>query len=117
MAISERYRHRIFIDSRVETRGEFGEVAIAWEDAFPSATAAGGIPAEVLTGPGRELRAAGAFEAEQSARINFRHLPGVDQTMRVRWGSMVYDIQSVEYDATARIETRLICKAGLSSGT
>jgi hypothetical protein len=37
-------------------------VLVAWADAFPAATALGGIPAEVLTGPGRELRAAGAPE-------------------------------------------------------
>lgn len=111
-----RYRHRITIQSRVETRSPAGAVLVAWADAFPAATALGGIPAEVLTGPGRELRAAGAPEGETAARINFRRLPGVDETMRVLWDGFVFNIRSVEFDATARRETRLICTAGVNDG-
>lgn len=113
---SGRYRHRITIQSRVEARTAAGGVAVSWTDAFPAATALGGIPAEVLTGPGRELRAAGAPEGETVARINFRRLPGVDETMRVLWDGFVFNIRSVETDATARRETRLICAAGVNDG-
>ena len=116
MRQSGRYRQRIVIKDRVETRGSAGEVIVTWVDAFPAATALGGIPAEVLTGQGRELRAAGAPEAETAARINFRHLPGVKQTQRVEWDGFVFNIRSIEFDATARSEIRLMCTAGVNDG-
>jgi SPP1 family predicted phage head-tail adaptor len=116
MRQSGRYRHRITIQSRTETRGSAGEVVVAWVDAFPAATALGGIPAEVLTGQGRELRAAGAPEAETAARINFRHIPGVDQTQRILWNGFVFNIRAIEFDATAAREIRLMCTAGVSDG-
>lgn len=111
-----RYRHRITIQSRVETRSPAGAVLVTWVDAFPAATALGGIPAEVLTGPGRELRAAGSPEGETAARINSRYIPGVDETMRVLWNGYIFNIRSVESDATARRETRMICAAGVNDG-
>lgn len=111
-----RYGHRITIQRRAETRGSAGEVIVSWVDAFPAATAQGGIHAQVLTGPGRELRAAGGEEGETAARINFREMPGVDQTQRVLWNGFVFNIRSIEFDATAKREIRLMCTAGVNDG-
>jgi len=116
MRQSGRYRHRITIQQRAEARGGAGEVIVTWVDAFPAATALGGIPAEVLTGPGRELRAAGGEEGETAARINFREMPGVDQAQRVLWNGFVFNIRSIEFDATAKREIRLMCTAGVNDG-
>lgn len=111
-----RYRHRITIQNRVQGVDGVGGVALTWADAFPAATALGGIPAEVLTGPGRELRAAGGEQAEASARIAFQYLPGVDASQRVLWNGQIFNIRSVEYDATGLGEVRLICTAGVNDG-
>lgn len=81
-----------------------------WADVFAN------VPAEVLTGPGRELRAAGAELAETDARINLRWLPGVTQQMRVLWEGKIYNITGIEYDATARREVRLTCVEGRNDG-
>lgn len=74
------------------------------------------ILAQVLTGPGRELRAAGAEHAETDARINFPWLPGVTQQMRVLWDGRIYNITGIELDVTARREIRLICVEGRNDG-
>lgn len=112
--MARRYRHRIEVQQRVETRGATGEVQLGWANAFPAV--AGGIPAEVLTGPGREFRAANSEIGEIAARINFRYLGEVTQEMRVLWRGVAYNIGSVEVDATGVRETRLICTGGVTDG-
>lgn len=113
---SGHYRQRITLQSRQETRDAFGAPVLAWVDAFPAMTAAGGIPAAVLTGPGRELRAAGGPQEEIAARIAFRYLTGVTQTMRVLWDGQLYNIRSIELDRTAQREVRLLCTTGVNDG-
>lgn len=110
-----RYRHRITIDHKVESRDGYGAPVIDWQ---PFAT---DVPAEVLTGPGRELRAANAPVDEVAARISFRYVSGIDQAMRVRWlhetgEELAFNIRSIEFDRTGRRETRLICVAGADEG-
>lgn len=115
---SGRYRH--FITLQAKGQGEpdplSGLPTDDWADVYAE------VPAEVLTGPGREGVAAGAERAETDARINFRWLPGVDTQMRVIWESEpngtrpVYEIQSMELDATGVREIRLRCVTGLSDG-
>ncbi|GAB3388123.1 phage head closure protein [Lysobacter fragariae] len=107
---SGKLRHRITIQQRVETRDEFGGVSLAWQDFAVD------VPADVLTGPGRELRAANAPQEEIAARINFHFLPGVTQIMRVVWDGQLFNIRSIELDRTARRETRLICTTGVNDG-
>lgn len=110
---SGNYRHRIDLQHKVlgDPDPLSGHQAEGWES-FTTQL----IPAEVLTGPGRELRAAGAEHAETDARINFRWLPGVTQQMRVVWDGKTYNITGIEYDATARREIRLTCVEGRNDG-
>lgn len=111
-----KYRHRIVIEAPQNSTGSEGQNVVLWVDAYPDATALGGIPAEVLTGPGREFRASDGPNSELAARINIRPLPGLHQRMRVLWDGKVYGIQSIETDETARREMRLRCTAGVNSG-
>lgn len=108
-----KYRHRIDLQHKVlgEPDPLSGHQAEAWES-FTTQP----IPAEVLTGPGRELRAAGAEHAQTDARINFRWMPGVTQQMRAVWDNKIYNITGIEYDTTARREIRLTCVEGLNDG-
>jgi SPP1 family predicted phage head-tail adaptor len=116
---AQRYRHRIEIQERVETQdSETGEITSTWETlALDSETPLDSVPAEVLTGPGREFVAGDAKQAETSARIAFRWFPGLLPTHRILWDGRVYDVQSIETDLTARREYRLRCKDGVSDGT
>lgn len=115
---AQRYRHRIEFQERVETQdSETGAVSAVWQTVeYSSDYALSAVPAEVLTGPGREFNAADAKQAETSARINCRWFGDVDPAWRVLWNGYTYDILSVEYDATARRETRLRVKQGVSDG-
>ncbi|GEM_PF-2248268 len=109
-----RYRHLITIRVLVDggTDPLSGLPVKEWGIAYSN------VPAEVLTGPGREGAAAGAERAETDARINLRWLPGIDTEMRVVWESEPngehpeFSIQTMELDATGMREIRLRCVHG-----
>ncbi len=115
---AQRYRHRIELQEKVEEQdSETGALSHTWATAYlDSDTPLDQVPAEVLTGPGREFNAADAKQAETSARINLRWFPGLLATWRVVWEGKAYDILSIETDATARREYRLRCKEGVTDG-
>jgi head-tail adaptor len=115
---AQRYRHRIGFQEKLEVQdSETGDITHAWETVYlDSDTPLDGVPAEVLTGPGREFNADDAKQAETSARINLRWFPGLLPTWRVVWEGKNYDVLSIEMDATARREYRLRCKEGLTDG-
>lgn len=108
-----KYRHRVTIQHRVTTRdpADGSEVLSDW------LTFTGNVPAEVLTGAGRELVAANAEQAEITARINMRWFPGLTSQMRILWDGMVFAIEAPpETDSTARREWRVRCSDGLNDG-
>lgn len=117
--LAHRLRHRIAFQRPVHTQDTAtGAITTSWEAVRFSGQCT--VPAEVLTGPGRELIAAGAKQAETTARINCRWFP-VDHLelyqWRILWDGRVYNIISAETDATARREWRLRCSDGLTSGS
>lgn len=115
---AQAYRHRVEFQERIETQdSETGAVSAMWETVdLDSGTPLDSVPAEVLTGPGREFNAADAKQAETTARINCRWFGPVNPAWRVLWEGYVYDILSVEFDASGRRETRLRVKEGVSDG-
>ena len=74
------------------------------------------MPAQVLTGPGRDRESASTKLPETAARINVRWFPGLKQAWRVLWLDNVYGITSVELDETGMREYRLLCSGGLTDG-
>lgn len=109
--LAQRLRHRITIQQKQEEFTTYGEgVGYVWT------TYAADVPAEVLTGPGREFQAADAKQSETTARIALRWFPGLLPDMRILWDGRVFDIQSMETDATARREWRLRCVDGVKDG-
>lgn len=75
------------------------------------------VPAEVLTGAGREPYLAGAYQSEITARVTLRWF-AADPRVIQKWmiehdiGHGVvnrYSIQSVESDPTGRVDWRLKC--------
>ena len=116
--LSHRLRHRVTIQEQVETQdSNTGAVSIDWETVWlDSTTELADIPAEVLTGAGKETIEAGSRQGEVAARINLRWFPGLTQAMRILWDGKIYNIKSIETDATARREYRLRCTAGVNDG-
>ena len=111
MTLAARLRHRVTIERRVDSVDtETGATVFAWQPVAED------VPAEVLTGPGRELRAAGGRQAEADARITLRMAEPLMPTDRVIWRDVAYDIVSIEEDRTGTREYRLIVKAGLRDG-
>jgi SPP1 family predicted phage head-tail adaptor len=109
--LSQRLRHRVDIEQKTAEFTSYGEeVGFVWAPVYLD------VPAEVLTGPGREFNAADAKQAETTARINLRWFPGLTPAMRVVWEGKKFDILSIETDVTARKEYRLRCKEGASDG-
>lgn len=109
--LSPSLRHRVTIQSQVQTQNPVtGGIVITWTDFIAN------VPAQVLTGPGREFRDSSAGQSEVSARIKMRWFPGLTQQMRILWDGITYNIRSIEVDATGRIDYRVICNGGVNSG-
>lgn len=113
-----RLRHRVAIQSPTETQdATTGEAVITWENVWlDSSTELSAVPAEVLTGPGKEFYQSGAEQAETTARITIRWFGGMDPGWRIIWDGKTYNIFSIETDATARFEYRLRCYEGVNEG-
>lgn len=118
--LAYRLRHRVTFEEFNE--GQVDENGFPTSGGWQTVTLPGGlkledVPAEVLTGPGREWVGSAAPQSDTSARINVRWFPADEREMaawRVLWDGRVYGIQSVETDATARREWRLRCIYGPS---
>jgi SPP1 family predicted phage head-tail adaptor len=109
--LTQRLRHRVDIQRKTEEFTSYGEgIGYVWTDYLTD------VPAEVLTGPGREFIAAGTKQSETTARITLRWFDGLLPSMRLLWDGRVFDIQSIETDATARREWRLRCTDGVNDG-
>ena len=116
--LSHRLRHRIAFQEQVKVQDpDTGAVKLTWKNArIDPDTELSSVPAEVLTGPGREWVGSGTINAETSARINLRWFPGLKSSWRILWDGRIYNIQSIETDATGRQEWRLRCVDGPSDG-
>lgn len=116
-----RLSHIVTIQEPVEDQdSNTGEIITSWVTAVDdSGTDLINVPAEVLTGPGREFRESGTTQAETTARINLRWFP-VDRIKlyqwRILWDGRVYNIGGAETDRTARREWRLKCTDGVNDG-
>jgi len=115
--LGQRLRHRITFELQVVEQDSEGNTEIDWQTAaLVSGHLLEDIPAEVLTGPGREMAAANTTLGEIAARINLRWFPGLNHAWRIVHGDQVYNIRSIETDATGRREYRLRCTAGVNDG-
>lgn len=112
-----RLRHRIRFEENQPTQSRTtGALINNWVQAEVPGVVLTAVPAEVLTGPGREHLAAGAKFHDVAARINLRWFPGFKPAWRLWWDGQVFEIISWSTDATGRRELRLVCRAGVSNG-
>jgi SPP1 family predicted phage head-tail adaptor len=101
-------RHRVTLQRLVLTQGASGDLAQTWEDVT---TVWGAV--EPLSG--REYWQAQQVAAETSIRVRLRYLAGVEQKMRVLYGTRVLEILSiVDLDERHR-ELQLMCRELLAA--
>lgn len=107
--LAHRLRHRVAVQQVVEAQNpDTGARTELWVDyQLTDGTLMNAVPAEVLTGAGREYVQSGATQSEYNARMNLRWFPNLNTKMRIVWDGSTYDIVSIETDATARQEYRL----------
>lgn len=107
--LANRLRHRVAIQEAIETQdAENGALSRVWATkTLSDGTVLSDVPAEVLTGVGREFVQSGAIQSEYNARINLRWFPDLSLKMRIIWDNTIYQITSIETDVTARREYRL----------
>lgn len=107
---SGRLRHRITIQQRQEVTTN-GDRAWTWAAVYTD------VPADFLSGPGREFLAAEAIRAETVGRFELRYLPGITADMRVLWDDQVWNIKAPPIvDQSARREMTLLVGAGVNDG-
>lgn len=116
--LAHRLRHRVEFQEQVDYQDpDTGAVLNQWTTAImDDGTLLDSVPAEVLTGPGREFRESGTTQAETAARINLRWFPGLSPKWRALWDGRIYNIGSIETDVTGRREYWLRCTDGVSDG-
>jgi SPP1 family predicted phage head-tail adaptor len=96
-------RHRIAIESPVETQGPDGSVTLTWA---PFAA----VWASVEPLLGREYFDAQREQADVSHRVRMRYLAGVTHSMRVALGPRVFEIESVINAGERNRELVLMCR-------
>lgn len=118
--LAHRLRHRVTFQELVVEKDSDGFRSEIWRNVWlDSDTELAGVPAEVLTGPGKEFVGSAAVQSDTAARINLRWFPigqAVLAKWRVLWDGRIYNIHTSDTDATGRREWRLRCVDGPSQG-
>lgn len=119
--LAYRLRHRVQIEKPIRAQNlQTGEITTEWVDAQTTeGKSLGNMPAEVLTGAGKESSESATTMPNLPARINLRWFPADVIEMhewRIIWNGLVYNISSVETDITGKREWRIRCYAGLNEG-
>lgn len=114
--LAPRLSHRITFQRQVEERAD-GVLSVSWESArLDDGVELVDVPAEVLTGAGREAVMSGQMQSSTVARITCRWFPGLDASWRILWDGKTFNISTFETDRTSRRELRITCTAGLNDG-
>lgn len=115
---SQRYRDRITFQEPITTRDSVeGAEETSWVTvALETGEFLEDVPAEVLTGPGREFLQSGQIQGEVAARISCRWFPGLNQVWRILWNGITYDIGAWDEDRTHRREYRIRVTGGVNNG-
>lgn len=111
MMLTQRLRHRVRIEQRVNVSDPLGGVVTTWS------TFADDVPAEVVPLSARELLSANQIHGEVVARITVRWMAGLDPTMRIIHGADIYNIAGVLPDnRSGRMHITLPVTAGVNAG-
>lgn len=100
---------RVTLQQRSGSKDAFGQQLTTWSD---MAT----VWANIRPTNGREILTAGAIAAEVSHIVTIRYRPGIAPSMRLLYGSQVFNIVAVVEPELAHVSLELYCGAGLNQG-
>lgn len=103
------FRRKIIIQEPSESKDAEGIVTVTWVDLAT-------VWAAVEPLRGRELFSAQAVTAEPITKIRIRYRSGVRPSMRVVYGTRIFDIQSVVDTGDRHRELQLMCREVTSGG-
>lgn len=112
-------RHRITFQEQIQIKDSNGDREVDWQNVvLESGEELENVPAEVLTGPGREFNNSGTVQSDVTARITCRWFPGgINAAWRILWDGQVFNIGAIpDTDVSARREYRIRCTAGVNDG-
>lgn len=95
-------RHRITIQNKTTIKDTVGQEKETWVDLAT-------VWASIEPLKGREYFAAHAVNAENTIKIRIRYYPGLKPTHRIKYGTRIFDIQSVINVDERNIEMILMC--------
>ena len=95
-------RHHITFQSPINTNDGMGGVTVSWEDEFNAW-------AEIDPPKGREYFAAGEKQTEITTRVRVRYRSGIVGSWRVKFGTRIFDINSIIDPDERHRELILMC--------
>jgi len=98
-------RNRVEIQEKSVSRDEYGAEVVTWVEV---ATVWASV--EPVSGSERWIGGLDQTIAERTTRIRIRYMSGIDATMRVVFGDLVYDIEQVIQPWMRGRELQLICR-------
>lgn len=107
--IAGKLRHRIALQSQSLTQDSYGQAVVSWGT---YAT----VWASVQPLTGREYFSADSLQSEVKTVIKIRYQDGIDTSMRVLWGTRVYNIVSLADVFERNREIHLYCTEGSNNG-
>lgn len=99
---------RVTLQSRVAVTDAMGQAVITW-------TTQGLVWASVQALGAREFFAAAQTQQDDSIRVRIRHRADVDQTWRLLWRGLAYDITGIRF-LGRREYLDLMCLQGVKDG-
>ena len=96
-------RHRITIQTYTASKNSFGEEIKLWTDYAR-------VSASIEPLSGKELFTAQQLHAETTTQIIIRYLEGMNTSMRILFGTKVYDILHISNKEERNIAVYLLCK-------
>lgn len=105
-----RFRFTVSIEEKKVEQSDTGAPIVSW------VTFCKNIPAEILSGKGREMVAGGQEQSYLFTTVTIRTIPGVTTNMRVNHNGVFYNISAVLPDPSQQSYTELWCGTGLNLG-
>lgn len=103
-------KHRVRIEQRVKSRNTLGEVTYVWSLLLT-------VWAQSSPLRGRDFFAAAQLQSEITTRFRIRYRTGIDETMRLVWRGVNYDIKGPPIEVNGEREwIDLMCRAGVVDG-
>ena len=110
MSFGAKLRHRVQVQTRVDSLDSSGNQIVSWSNV-------GGLrPASVEMGPGNEQLGAATVTPRTDARIELRWFAGLTADHRVLWDGRIFGITECLADKTARFSWFLKCTESKANG-